>query len=157
MQSPALAVDQERGAVLYHHAAEVGEGGGPTGHVKALAADRRHATTTVAPVRCLACAFGSAPRRSSHPRGCHALAATLGRSWCRVLSITLNSARNTSGTPAPVAAETMSGVLLAARVSRAVCCFSCPGVSASALLSATTSGFSPSPWPYALSSARTVL
>src|SRR5262245_15038914 len=65
MQSPALAVDQERGADLYHHAAEVGEGGGPTGHVKALAADRRHATTIVAPVRCLACAFGSAPRRNS--------------------------------------------------------------------------------------------
>src|SRR5262249_8325207 len=58
------AVDQERGADLYHHAAEVGEGGGATGHVEALAADRRHATTIVAPVRCLACAFGSAPRRN---------------------------------------------------------------------------------------------
>src|SRR5215813_11676242 len=147
MQSPALAVDQERGADLYHHAAEVGEGEGATGHMEALAADRRHATTIVAPIRCLACAFRSPPRRNSHPCGCHALAATLGRSSCRVWSITLNSARNTSGTPAPVAAETTSGVFLAARSSRAVCCFSCSGVSASALLSATTSGFSPSPWP----------
>jgi hypothetical protein len=35
MQSPAVAVDQERGADLYHHAAEVGEGEG-AGQVESL-------------------------------------------------------------------------------------------------------------------------
>jgi hypothetical protein len=35
MQSPAVAVDQERGADFYHHAAEVGEGEG-AGHLESL-------------------------------------------------------------------------------------------------------------------------
>jgi hypothetical protein len=79
--------------------------------------------------------------------GCQASTGALGCSSRRPWSITCNSARNTAGTPAPVAAEMTSGAFLAARLSRAVCCFSCCGASASALLSATISGFAPSPSP----------
>jgi hypothetical protein len=61
--------------------------------------------------------------------------------------MTLIKARKASGTPAPLTAEITRGVFLAARLSRAVCCFNCSGESASALLSATISGFSLSPWP----------
>ena len=46
----------------------------------------------------------------------------------RASPITVSSARSASGTPCRVAAEMTSGVFLAARLSRAICCFSCSGV-----------------------------
>src|SRR5262245_15028822 len=63
MQSPAVAVDQQRGADLHHQPAEVREGGHFAGH--GAVSSGRQATTIVALVRCLACVFGSAPRRNS--------------------------------------------------------------------------------------------
>ncbi len=62
------------------------------------------------------------------------------------MPITFSTARKASGTPAPVAADSTSGVFLDARLSRAICCLSCSGVSASALLSATISGLSVEPF-----------
>src|ERR1700722_17709297 len=83
---------------------------------------------------------GIPPTIFAAAHGCQAASASLGTSApCRALSITLNKARNTSGTPSPLTAETTSGVFLAARLSSAGCCLISSGLCASDLLSATIS------------------
>src|SRR5262249_48799561 len=68
--------------------------------------------------------------------GCQAASGDFAGWSGRAASITLMSVRSTSGTPAPVAAETTSGARPAARLRRATCALSASGVSASALLRA---------------------
>src|SRR5262249_53166585 len=96
-------------------------------------------------------------RRSCHQGRQPSTSAGCGGSTARAPSITSSNARRISGTPWRDTPESTSGVFFAARLSRATCSLSCSGESASALLSATISTLSVTPWPYDSSSCRTVL
>src|SRR5215475_9393928 len=65
----------------------------------------------------------------------------------RVPPIADARARNTSGTPAPAAAEIAKGVFLLARLRRASCCLISSADMASVLFRATISGLSATPLP----------
>src|SRR5215470_4195741 len=75
----------------------------------------------------------STARGIADNQGCRGVATAL--ALLCVSAIAAMSARNVSATPVPVTAETINGVLFAARLRRAAWLLICSGVSASALLS----------------------